>query len=244
MKKVDILAIGVHPDDIELACSGTLLHHIKTGKTVGLLDLTQGELGSRGTAKLRLQEAANSAKLMGAKFRWNLGMADGYFNYTPDNINKIIAAIRDCQPSIVLANSLEDRHPDHGRAAKLVADACYYSGLLKIETIGKDGKKQDKWRPNAIYHYIQDHNLTPDFVVDITPFIDKKMELIHAFGSQFYNPDNKAAKNEVNTPISGKQFFDFLRAKAATYGRIANFDYAEGFNVARTPGVTNLFDLS
>ena len=242
MEKVDILAVGVHPDDIELACSGTLLRHIAMGKTVGLLDLTQGELGSRGTPELRLEEATKSAQMMGAKFRWNLGMADGFFNYTPGNINKIITAIRDCQPTIVIANSLEDRHPDHGRAAKLVADACYYSGLLKIETVGRDGKNQEKWRPNAVYHYIQDHNLTPDFVVDITPFIDKKMELILAFGSQFYNPDAKE-KSEVSTPISGKQFFDFLRSKAATYGRIANFDYAEGFNATRTPGVTNLFDL-
>ncbi len=242
MEKVDILAVGVHPDDVELSCSGTLLRHISMGKTIGLLDLTQGELGSRGTPELRLEEATKSAQIMGAKFRWNLGMADGFFNYTPDNINKIITAIRDCQPTIVIANSLKDRHPDHGRAAKLVADACYYSGLLKIETIGREGKNQEKWRPNAVYHYIQDHNLTPDFVVDITPFMDKKMELILAFGSQFYNPAAKE-ENEVSTPISGKQFFDFLRAKAATYGRIANFDYAEGFNTARTPGVTNLFDL-
>lgn len=242
MEKVDILAIGVHPDDIELGCSGTLLRHIKMGKTVGLLDLTQGELGSRGTPELRFEESAKAAQMLGAKFRWNLGMADGFFKYTPDNINKIITAIRDCQPSIVIANSLDDRHPDHGRAAKLVADACYYSGLLKIETIGRDGKKQEKWRPTAVYHYIQDHNLTPDFVVDITPFIEQKIELVLAFGSQFYNPEDKE-EQDVNTPISGKQYFDFLRAKSKTYGRIANFDYAEGFNVTRTPGVTNLFDL-
>lgn len=243
MKKVDILAIGVHPDDIELACSGTLLHHIKIGKTIGLLDLTRGELGSRGTPEIRDQEAAKSAELMGAAFRVNLGMADGFFGYNPENIKKIIQVIRACRPAIVLANALEDRHPDHGRAAKLVADACYYSGLLKIETIGDDGQLQEKWRPSTLYHYIQDHNLTPDFVVDITPYIDKKTELILAFGSQFYNPNEKQKPDEVSTPISGKQFFDFLKSKAASYGRIANFDYAEGFNVSRTIGVTNLFDL-
>lgn len=244
MTKVDILAIGVHPDDIELACSGTLLRHIQMGKTVGLLDLTRGELGSRGSAELRDQEAAESAKMMKAAFRWNLRMADGFFMPTPENTKKIITAIRACQPDIVLANSLDDRHPDHGRAAKLVADACYYSGLLKIETQGADGSAQEKWRPKAVYHYIQDYNLKPDFVVDITDFIDRKMELILAFGSQFYDPKAKGVDDQPSTPISGKQFFDFLRAKAATYGRIANFDYAEGFNVARTPGVTNLFDLT
>jgi len=243
MKKVDILAVGVHPDDIELACSGTLLHHINMGKSVGLLDLTRGELGSRGSAEIRDQEAAKSARLMGAAFRDNLAMADGFFKHTPENIKKIIEVIRACQPKIVLANALEDRHPDHGRAAKLVADACFYSGLIKIETAGRDGQQQEKWRPQAVYHYIQDHNLTPDFVVDITPYVDEKMKLILAFGSQFYNPNEPKSEQEVATPISGKQFFDFLKAKAAAYGRIANFDYAEGFNVSRTPGVSNLFDL-
>ena len=242
-KKIDILAIGVHPDDIELTCSGTLLRHISMGKTVGLLDLTRGELGSRGTPELREKEAIKSAQMMGAAFRWNLGMADGFFSYSSDNIKKIIQAIRACQPTIVLANSLRDRHPDHGRAAKLVADACYYSGLLKIKTTTQEGQPQKKWRPNAVYHYIQDHNLTPDFVVDITPFMDRKIELILAFESQFYNPEAEQDAAEVNTPISGRQFFTFLRAKAATYGRIANFDYAEGFNTARTPGVTDLSDL-
>lgn len=243
MEKVDILAIGVHPDDIELACSGTLLRHLEAGKTVGLLDLTRGELGSRGSAEIRDQEAAKSAQLMGATFRKNLAMADGFFRNTPENIKKIIKIIRGCQPTIILANALEDRHPDHGRAAKLIADACFYSGLLKIETLGEDGQSQEKWRPDTLYHYIQDHNLVPDFVVDISPYIEKKMELILAYGSQFYNPDGKQDDQQANTPISGKQFFDFLRAKAAAYGRIANFDYAEGFNVSRTPGVNNLFDL-
>lgn len=243
MMQVDILAIGVHPDDIELACSGTLLRHIQKGKTVGLLDLTRGELGTRGSAEIRDREAAEAARLMGAQFRKNLAMADGFFAYSEKHLRQIIAVIRAARPHIVLANALSDRHPDHGRAAKLVADACFYSGLTKIETKGEDGQPQERWRPQALYHYIQDHNLTPDFVVDITPFIDQKMELIMAYGSQFYNPDDPEYKKELQSPISGKQFFDFLRAKAASYGRIANFDYAEGFNVARTPGVNDLFQL-
>ena len=241
--KIDILAIGVHPDDVELSCSGTLLQHIDQGKTVGLLDLTRGELGTRGTAEIRDQEAKDAAELMGATFRKNLEMADGLFQYTPENLKKIIQVIRTHQPDIVLANALSDRHPDHGRAAKLTADACYYSGLVKIETSDEEGKLQDRWRPQAVYHYIQDHNLTPDFVVDITDVIDRKMELIRAFKSQFYVPEAKEYATELSSPISGKQFMDFLKAKASTYGRPAGLDFAEGFNVVRTPGLKNLFDL-
>lgn len=244
--KVNILAIGVHPDDVELSCSGTLLSHIAQGKTVGLLDLTRGELGSRGSAEIRDREAAASAKIMGAAFRTNLRMADGFFQYTPENIKKIIRVIRACQPDIVLANSLDDRHPDHGRAAKLIADACYYSGLLRIETKNDDGQAQEKWRPQAVYHYIQDKNREPDFVVDISDFIDKKETCISAFSSQFYVPDDEGGQyaEEVNTPISGKDFMSFIRAKARVFGRSAGFEYAEGFNVGRVMGVKNLFDLS
>ena len=238
--KLDILAIGVHPDDVELACSGTLLKHIDLGKKVGILDLTQGELGTRGSAELRLVEAQDSAKLMGVLVRENLGLADGFFGYTPENIKKIIPIIRKYQPEIVLANSLNDRHPDHGRASKLVADACYYSGLAKIET-QLDGQSQERWRPRAIYHYIQDYNLQPDFAVDITPYMDKKIEAILAFKSQFFNTNYE--KEEMQTPISGKDFMDFLYAKARTYGRPIGAEYAEAFNVDRTIGVHNLFDL-
>ena len=241
--KIDILAIGVHPDDVELSCSGTLLRHIAMGKTVGLLDLTRGELGTRGTAEIRDKEAANAASMMGAKFRKNLRMADGFFTYTKENLFQIMAVIREHQPEIVLANALDDRHPDHGRAAKLVADACFYSGLVKAETRNEKGELHERWRPKAIYHYIQDRNLEPDFVVDITDYIDRKMELVLAFRSQFYIPGDKEFEKELSSPISGKQFFDFLRAKAQSYGRVAGFDYAEGFNVARRPGVKDLFDL-
>lgn len=243
MTPVDILAIGVHPDDVELACSGTLLKYIAQGKTVGLVDLTQGEMGTRGTPELRAQEATTAAQKMGAAFRWNLGMADVFFQHTPENIRKIAQAIRSCQPTIVLANALGDRHPDHGRAAKLIADACYYSGLAKMDTLNTKGEAQRKWRPKAVYHYIQDHNLVPDFVIDITPYIDQKMELIMSFGSQFHNPQEKAFAAEAQTPISGAQFKNFVRAKAAAYGRVAGYDFAEGFNVARTPGVADLFAL-
>ncbi len=241
--KVDILAIGAHPDDVELSCSGTLLRHLEQGKTVGLLDLTRGELGTRGTAEIRDQEAAHAAHLMGAAFRKNLEMPDGFFAYDKHNITKIIEVIRWCQPDIVLANALSDRHPDHGKGAKLVADACFYAGLVKIETKDEQGNVQERWRPKAVYHYIQDHNLKPDFVVDITPYMDKKLELVLAFRSQFYMPEAKEFANELNSPISGKDFVDFLRAKARSYGRAAGFEFAEGFNVARTPGVTDLFDL-
>lgn len=239
--KVDILAIGVHPDDIELACSGTLLKHIQQGKTVGLLDLTTGELGTRGSGPLRLIEAANSAKMMGAAFRKNLHMADGFFQYSEENIKKIIPVIRECQPEIILANSLSDRHPDHGRAAKLVADACFYSGLIKIETFDSKGNKQDRWRPKALYHYIQDRALKADFVVDIKDFMDKKFELILAFRSQFFISDEE--DKELSTPISGKDFQEYLHAVARTHGRPAGMEFAEAFNVDRTIGVKDLFDL-
>ena len=241
--KIDILAIGVHPDDVELSCSGTLLRHIDQGKKVGLLDLTRGELGTRGTAEIRDQEAATAAKLMGAQFRKNLGMADGFFQYEPESIKKIIQVIRTHQPEIVLANALADRHPDHGRAAKLTADACYYSGLVKIETRDDEGNLQDRWRPKALYHYIQDRDLKPDFVVDIAPYIEKKFELILAFRSQFYQPEAKEYEEELQSPISGQDFLEFLKAKARAFGRPAGLEFAEGFNVDRTMGVNDLFDL-
>ena len=241
--KVDILAIGVHPDDIELSCSGTLLRHLDQGKTVGLLDLTRGELGTRGSAEIRDEEAAAAAKLMGASFRLNLKMADGFFAYSKTNLLEIIRVIRSCQPDIVLANALNDRHPDHGRAAKLEADACFYSGLAKISTVDAEGNPQERWRPKAVYHYIQDFHLKPDFVVDISPYIDRKFELIYAFRSQFHVPGSNEYHKELNSPISGEDFMEYMRSRAATYGRPSGFKYAEGFNIARTIGVKNLFDL-
>ncbi len=237
--KLDILAIGVHPDDIELSCSGTLLKAIAEGKKVGLLDLTKGELGTRGNAEIRAQEAANAAKLMGALVRENTEMDDGFFRHTRKNIMKIVRVIRKYQPKIVLANALEDRHPDHARAAKLSSDACFTAGLAKVESIDKHGNIQKRWRPEAVYHYIQDYHLTPDFVIDITPYIDRKMELIMTFKSQFFDPDSK----ELDSPISSINFLESIKAKNRVFGRPAGVDFAEGFNVERAPGVKDLFDL-
>lgn len=236
--QLDILAISVHPDDVELACCGTVLRHVALGQKVGILDLTCGELGTRGSAELRLQEAAAASKMMGTLVRGNLKFADGFFEYNKANLLDIIEILRLFRPKIVLANSLQDRHPDHGRAAKLVADACFYSGLVKIET-SWEGQPQTPWRPQAVYHYIQDYNLEPDFVVDISEYMDKKMEVILAYKSQFFDPNS----TEPKTPISGKDFLEFIRAKARTYGRTAGFEYAEGFNVNRTLGVKNLMDI-
>lgn len=242
--KVDILAIGAHPDDIELSCAGTLIREVARGKTVGLLDLTQGELGSRGSAEIRLREAAAAAEVIGAKFRKNLAMADGYFEYSRENMNAIIQVIRYCQPEIVLANALEDRHPDHGRAAKLIADACFFSGLLKINTADDHGKAQEKWRPRAVYHYLQDRQLIPDVVVDITAFMEQKMASILAYRSQFHLPKGaEEYQSEAKTPISGADFMEFIKAKNRVFGRSVQFEYAEGFQISRIPGVDSLFDL-
>ena len=241
--KIDILAVGVHPDDVELSASGTLLKHIEMGKTVGLLDLTRGELGTRGTADIRDEEAASASQKMGAQFRKNLRMADGFFSHSKDNLLKIIEVIRWCKPEIVLANSLEDRHPDHSRAAKLTADACFLSGLIKIPTTDTNGLQQNPWRPKALYHYIQDMDLTPDFVVDITPFMDQKMALILTFRSQFFLPRADEYKSELKTPISGKDFMEFMYAKNRSFGRPIGVEYAEGFLKSRVYGVKTLFDL-
>jgi bacillithiol biosynthesis deacetylase BshB1 len=237
--KVDILAMGVHPDDIELSCAGTLLKHIDMGKTVGLLDLTKGELGTRGSASLRMKEAEAASKLMGASLRGNLGMKDGFFEYSQANLLKIIQVIRLTRPEIVLANAISDRHPDHGRAAKLCADACFYAGLSKIQTEW-EGVTQVKWRPKALYHYIQDNYIEPDFVVDISAYFKQKMELIQCYKSQFYDVNSA----EPTTPISSKHFIETIKSKNVTFGRPASFDYAEGFTVNRTLGVENLFDLA
>lgn len=236
--KLDILAIGVHPDDVELSAAGTILKHIALGKSVGILDLTLGELGTRGNATLRTQEATQAAKILGLKVREQLTMADGFFENNEAHQKQIIQIIRKYQPEIVLCNAVSDRHPDHGRAAKLTADACFYSGLMKIETQDHD-KTQAAWRPKAIYHYIQDNFIEPDFVVDITPFMDKKMESIMAYSSQFFDPNSK----EPVTPISTANFMEYIKAKSSIFGRALNCDYAEGFTVNRYIGVENLFDL-
>jgi bacillithiol biosynthesis deacetylase BshB1 len=236
--KLDILAIGVHPDDVELSASGTILKHITLGKKVGILDLTRGELGTRGSAELRTKEANDSAKILGLSVREQLQMADGFFENNETHQRQIIQMIRKYQPEIVLCNAVTDRHPDHGRAAKLTADACFYSGLVKIETKDTD-QTQGAWRPKAVYHYIQDHFIEPDFVIDITAHMDKKMDSIMAYSSQFFDPNSK----EPETPISSRNFMENVKAKAALFGRAINAEYAEGFTVNRYIGVENLFDL-
>ena len=236
--KLDILAIGVHPDDVELSCAGTLLKHIAMGKKAGILDLSAGELGTRGSGELRLQEAAEAAKILGISVRNNLGMADGFFVNDREHQLEIIKKIREYQPEIILCNAIEDRHPDHARASQLISEACFYSGLRKIGTKMND-EIQAAWRPKAVYHYIQDRHLKADFVVDVTEFVDKKMESIKAYSSQFYNPDSK----EPVTPIAVKNFLEVVTSKMAIFGRDAGYTYAEGFTVERTIGVNNLFDL-
>ncbi|MFL5752551.1 MAG: bacillithiol biosynthesis deacetylase BshB1 [Bacteroidia bacterium] len=236
--KLDILAVGVHPDDVELSCSGTLAKHNAAGRKTGILDLTRGELGTRGSAELRTVEAIRSAGILGVSMREQLKLADGFFNHTENSIREIVSAIRKFQPEIVLANAVSDRHPDHGRAAKLIADACFYSGLIKIETEYK-GEKQEAWRPKAVYHYIQDQFIHPDFVVDVSDFAEVKRKAIMAFSSQFYNPDSK----EPETAISSPEFLESLFSKMSIWGRAIGVKYAEGFTVNRYPGVNDLFDL-
>ena len=236
--KLDILAIGVHPDDVELSCSGTILKHIDAGKKIGILDLTRGELGTRGSAELRTKEAERSAKILGVAVRDQMNFPDGFFQNDEAHQRLLIEKIRYYQPEIVLCNAISDRHPDHGRSGKLAADACFYSGLIKIETFyGKD--KQQAWRPKAVYHYVQDNYIHPDFVIDITQFMDRKMEAIMAFQSQFYDPDSK----EPVTAISGPDFFEQVKAKNSIFGRSIGVRYAEGFTADRIIGVESLFDL-
>lgn len=234
IQKVDILAIGAHPDDVELSCSGTLLKHIVQGKTVALVDLTQGELGTRGSGPLRLKEAETSRKLMGAVDRLNLNLEDGFFNQKRENLIAVVRAIRLFQPEVVLANALDDRHPDHGRGATLVGRAAFLSGLRKIET-----DDLPAWRPKAVYHYIQDEHLHPDFVVDISDHIEGKMDLIKCFASQFYDPNSE----EPESPISGADFFDYIKSKGKLFGRSIGAEYAEGFNVSRPIGVEDITSL-
>lgn len=237
--KVDILAIGAHPDDIELGCSGTLAKHISEGHLVGAVDLTKGELGTRGDEHIRREEALRSASLLGMQFRVNLGMKDGFLNTNEENLLKLIKVIRQAAPKIVIANSLEDRHPDHAIGAELSSRACFLSGLSKIETFNDDGSPQKAHRPDAVYHYIQDYNLKPDFVIDITGYWEKKKESVLAFSTQFYNPDYDAA----SSPISGLDFLMFIEGKARTYGRHIGAEYGEGFNSKRYIGVDLLTGL-
>jgi len=232
--KLDILAFGVHPDDVELSCAGVLLVEKLNGKKTGIIDLTQGELGTRGTAATRKQEAANAAKILQADVRENLEMADGFFKNDEAHQRKIIVALRKYQPEIVLCNAPSDRHPDHGRSARLVADAAFLSGLKKIET-AINGVPQDSWRPKYVFNYIQDKLLTPDFVIDISEVFDKKLEAIKAYTTQFHNTES----NEPQTYISTPDFLDSVVYRHKWFGKMIGVKYAEGFITEKMTGFKN-----
>ena len=240
MIKLDILAFGAHPDDVELGAGGTIAMEVANGKKVGIIDLTRGELGSRGNADIRDKEAIESARILGVEMRMNLGFRDGFFMDNEVNQLEVIKWIRYFKPKIVLCNVVSDRHPDHAKGSKLVSTACFLSGLRKIET-HYEGIEQQEWRPKVVYHYIQDHYHKPDFVVDVEKFLDKKLSAIGAFKSQFYSNDQD--QSEPQTLISTKEFMDFVLARGLDIGRPINSKFAEGFLVERTIGVNSLSDI-
>lgn len=236
--KLDILAFGAHPDDVELGCAATIAKEISQGKRVGIVDLTRGELGTRGSAELRDEEAAIAGEILGVSIRENLGFADGFFKNDKEHQLEIIKMIRKYQPEIVLCNAIDDRHIDHPKGSQLVSDACFLSGLLKIAT-ELDGVQQEKWRPKQVYHYIQWKNIEPDFVVDVTGFMDKKISSVMAYSSQFFDPKS----NEPETPITSKNFTDSIEYRARDLGRLIGVDFAEGFTSERYVAVENLSKL-
>lgn len=238
--KLDILAITAHPDDVELCSAGTLLAQMALGKKVGIIDLTRGELGTRGTPEGRLQEGLDSAKILNIDVRDNVGMADGFFRNDEEHQKRLIPYIRKYRPDIVITNAINDRHPDHGRGAELVVDSCFYSGLRMIETLDENGKPQEAWRPKNVFHSIQDRYITPDFIVDITDFHDKKVEAICAFKSQFFNPQYDEKSGEPQSYISSPEFLDFIIARAKEMGHAIGVKYGEGFTSYRKLGVKDL----
>jgi bacillithiol biosynthesis deacetylase BshB1 len=236
--KLDILAIGAHPDDVELGCAATLAKEIHHGKKVGILDLTRGELGTRGSAEIRDREAAEAAKVLGVAFRLNLELADGFFVNDTNSQLEIIKILRKYKPDLVLCNALEDRHIDHGKGGRLASDACFLSGLRKIET-HMSGVAQEAWRPKNVYHYIQWKNLEPDVVVDVSGYLDKKLEAVFTYESQFHKKDI----NEPETPISSTNFRDSITYRAQDMGRLIGVEHGEGFTAERYVAVDSLFKL-
>lgn len=231
--KVDILCITAHPDDVELCCSGTVLKHVEAGYSVGIVDMTAGELGTRGSAAIRKKESEVSMKILKAQFRYQLGMADGLFDESDENLMKVIRSIREHQPQLLITNAIRDRHPDHGRAGNLVARASFLSGLVKVET------QQKPWRPKLVLHMIQDRYMEPNLIVDITAHFERKMEAIMAFASQFYDPESK----EPESPISSKEFLEVIEGRNLEFGRLINTRYGEGFVTQRPIGVADLMEL-
>lgn len=236
--KLDILAFGSHPDDVELSCGATIAKEISLGKKIGIIDLTRGELGTRGSAEIRDEEAAAAANILGVSIRENLRFRDGFFINDEQHQLEVIKIIRKYRPDMVLCNAIDDRHIDHGKGSRLVSDACFLSGLRKIET-ELEGVNQEAWRPKLVYHYIQWKNIEPDFVVDVTGFMDKKVESLMAYRSQFYDPKS----NEPVTPIATKNFKDSILYRAQDLGRLINSEYAEGYTAERYVAVNSISDL-
>jgi bacillithiol biosynthesis deacetylase BshB1 len=237
-KNLDVLAFAAHPDDVELSCSGTLLKLKAQGKSVGIVDLTRGELGTRGTADIRDLESLASAQILDLDHRSNLDLGDGFFEESRENLEKVIVAIRSFRPSIIFANALSDRHPDHGRGGSLVRRASFLAGLRRIETIS-NGFSQEPWRAKALFHYIQFRYIEPDFVVDVTDYFDKKLEAIQAYKSQFYDPSS----DEPATMISSKKFLDYISARGREMGAAIEKEFGEGFTTERTLEVKDIFNL-
>ncbi|MBT1701835.1 bacillithiol biosynthesis deacetylase BshB1 [Chryseosolibacter indicus] len=237
--KLDILVLAAHPDDAELGCGGTIAKHVAMGKKVGIADLTRGELGTRGTVETRREEAAKSAEVLGVAVRTNLNLKDGFFQNDIESQLEVVKVVRKYKPQIVLANAIRDRHIDHGKGASLAFDACFLSGLAKIETVDEDGKKQDPWRPISVYHYIQSDFIEPHFIVDVSSHWETKMNAIRCFKSQFFDPSSK----EPETYISKPGFLKMVESRGIELGHSIGGTYGEGFTVRRYPGVNNLFDL-
>lgn len=237
--KLDILVLAAHPDDAELGCGGTIASHVAKGRKVGVVDFTRGELGTRGTPETRASEAADAAKILGLSVRENLGMADGFFRNDEAHQRRVIQAIRTYQPEIVITNAFYDRHSDHGKGAELAYDSCFLSGLAKIETNDENGHAQKAWRPKAVYHFIQSQYIEPDFVVDITPFWETKVNAVKAFKTQFFDPNSKEPATYISTP----EFMNLVESRAIELGHGIGVKYGEGFTVRRYPGVTDLFNL-
>lgn len=238
--KLDILVMAVHPDDAELGCSGTIAKQIALGYKVGIVDFTRGELGTRGSAEIRDNEASEAAKILGLTIRENLGFRDGFFRNDEEHQLKLIEVIRRYRPNVVIANAIEDRHPDHGRASSLAVEACFYAGLRKVETIGKDDLAQNAWRPKNLFHYIQDRYIEPDFVIDVTDYWPIKDKAIRAYSSQFYSGDATGPQSYISSP----EFLEFIEARAKEMGHKIGVKYGEGFTSNKTLGISDIFNIS
>lgn len=237
--KLDLLAFGSHPDDVELGCSGTLIKEVKRGKKIGIIDLTQGELGTRGTIGTRYREAADAAMIMGISVRENLKMRDGFFVNDETHQMQVIKVLRKYRPEIVIANILEDRHPDHGKGGWLLYDACFLSGLRQVKTTDENGKEQEKWRPKMLLHYIQDRFYEPDIIIDISDVWEERMKAIKAYKTQFYDPDSKEPQSYLSTP----EFINALEARARLLGKRIGVKYGEGFLSKKSIGIKDFDSL-